>query len=75
MIAVTKLVDQVLRESIDRSAILERLPEQRGDVRQTFADTTLAERDLGYRRSVDIEAGIDRFASWYLEERAAGRLA
>jgi UDP-glucuronate 4-epimerase len=51
------------------------MPEQPGDVRQTWADTTLLERDLGFVPRVDIREGLTRFAAWYLEERAAGRIA
>ncbi|MFO1052104.1 MAG: NAD-dependent epimerase/dehydratase family protein [Planctomycetota bacterium] len=58
----------------DRPAKLERLPEQPGDVRETWADTSLAARDLGFRSRVGLREGIERFAAWYLEERSAGRL-
>ncbi|HLM09216.1 MAG TPA: SDR family NAD(P)-dependent oxidoreductase [Thermoleophilaceae bacterium] len=35
-----------------------------GDVRHCFADTSLAERTLGYRSTVSLEEGILRLAGW-----------
>lgn len=40
-------------------------PLQPGDVPLTWADTTRAERDLGYRPRVTIEDGVCRFVDWY----------
>ncbi|MBI5850165.1 MAG: GDP-mannose 4,6-dehydratase [Planctomycetes bacterium] len=57
-----------------KTAKLERLPEQPGDVRATWADTTLAERELGFTARVGLREGIERFAQWYREERRAARL-
>ncbi|MCC6669825.1 MAG: GDP-mannose 4,6-dehydratase [Planctomycetes bacterium] len=73
----TSLADMVriLAEALDRPARLERLPEQPGDVRITYADTTLAQRDLGWRAKVPIREGVQRFVAWYLAERAAGGVA
>ena len=65
---------RTLEEVLGRPAKLERLPEQPGDVRETWADTTLAARDLDFRSQVGIREGIERFAAWYLEEQKAGRL-
>ena len=35
---------------------------------RTWADVSLAERELGYRPKVDIAAGIPRFVRWWLNE-------
>jgi nucleoside-diphosphate-sugar epimerase len=37
---------------------------QAGDVMHTFADISLAARELGYAPRVDIETGIEREAEW-----------
>jgi UDP-glucuronate 4-epimerase len=50
---------------LDRPLHLRHLPDQPGDVPLTCADVTLAERDLGYRPQVSLEAGLDRFVAWY----------
>lgn len=75
--ATTSLAElvQMLEEVLDRKAVLERLPDQPGDVPQTFADIGKAERELGYRCTVPVREGLRRFAAWYRREREAGRVA
>jgi len=75
--ATTSLSELVhlLEEILDRKAILERLPDQPGDVPRTFADISKAERELGYRCTVPVREGLRRFADWYRREREAGRVA
>jgi UDP-glucuronate 4-epimerase len=46
---------------------VEVLPEQPGDVGQTYADVSRARRLLGYGPSVSIEEGIERFVAWFRE--------
>ena len=63
-----------LEQAFGKAARIERLPEQRGDVRQTWADTDLAAAELDFRPQVGLREGLRRFADWYLGEREAGRL-
>jgi UDP-glucuronate 4-epimerase len=51
---------------------IERLPLQPGDVRQTFADVSRAERLLGYRPTTRPEEGVPRFVAWFEGERGSG---
>lgn len=39
-----------------------------GDIRDNYADLTLAERVLGYRPEVDFETGIARFVDWVRQQ-------
>lgn len=41
------------------------LPMQPGDVRDTFADISAIERDLGYAPTTSIDEGVPRFVDWY----------
>ena len=41
---------------------------------QTYADVSLAERELDYRCTTPVEVGVKQFCDWYLEERGAGRI-
>ena len=41
-----------------------RQPAQKGDMRDTFADTTLARRDLGFSPRVSLEEGIEAEYRW-----------
>lgn len=47
--------------------IIERSPDQAGDVTLTAADLRRSEHELGYRPKIGIEEGIRRFVSWYRE--------
>lgn len=60
----------LLEQAIGKQAELQRLPEQPGDVRRTFADVTLAREALGYAPSVSIERGIPMFVDWFRREGA-----
>lgn len=66
---------QTIEKTLGKSAILDRQPEQPGDVPATFADVSRATAELGYQRRVPLAEGISRFAEWYLAEREAGRLS
>lgn len=64
----------LLERTFGRTAVLDRRPEQPGDVPLTCADVSRARRELGYESRVPLEEGLRRFAEWYLAERAAGLL-
>ena len=53
-----------LAEAVGKPAIVQRAPEQPGDVRQTFADVSLAARELGYSPSTSLREGLDRYIAW-----------
>ena len=53
-----------IEAGIGRPLIIDRLPTQPGDVFQTFADTTLAERELGFRHDIKFEDGLLDFIEW-----------
>ncbi len=55
----------LLEEGLGRKAVLEFHPDQPGDVPITYADISLARRELDYRPSTPIERGIGLFAEWY----------
>ena len=41
------------------------LPMQPGDVRDTYADISAIERDLGFAPTTSIDVGVPRFVDWY----------
>ena len=73
----TTLADLVakLERALGKRAILDRQPDQPGDVQQTYADVSLVAAELGWRPQVDIDEGIARFVRWYSTEHAAGHVA
>lgn len=60
-----------LERALDRKAIIDRQPEQPGDVPQTWADISKAQRLLAYAPRTGYDEGAKRFCHW-LEELAVG---
>ena len=55
----------LLEESLNEKAIMNFLPIQPGDVEETYADISDLEREIGFKPSISIEEGIDKFVKWY----------
>lgn len=53
-----------LGAALGREPRIERLPEQPGDVRQTYADVSRAREELGYQPSTPLEEGLRRYVAW-----------
>jgi UDP-glucuronate 4-epimerase len=60
---------EVIERALGKKAVIERRPEQPGDVPVTFADVSKARRILGYEPKTKIEQGIGKFVEWF--QRAA----
>ena len=58
-------VISLLEEATGRKALLDPQPMQLGDVKDTFADISAIERDLGFSPTTTIDEGIPRFVDWY----------
>lgn len=68
-VSLTELV-QALETLWGRAAVLERLPDQPGDVPLTCAEVTRPSAELGFRPSTDLASGLARFADWFREVQA-----
>lgn len=62
------LVDYIraIEERLGRTATLELLPLQPGDVPNTYADVSKLEALVGFRPSVGVKQGVSAFVDWYL---------
>lgn len=60
----------LIEKYLGKPAKIERLPFQPGDVPITYADVTLARKELDYQPKVHIETGIKKFVEWYLENKS-----
>jgi UDP-glucuronate 4-epimerase len=41
------------------------MPMQPGDVRDTYADISAIQSDLGFTPTISIDEGVPRFVDWY----------
>ena len=55
---------QMIERLAGRRLEVRREATQKGDMRDTFADTTLARHDLGFAPSVTLEEGIQAEFQW-----------
>jgi len=56
---------EVLERCLGKTALMEVLPLQAGDVPDTEADVSAMTADLGYLPKVNVEEGVSRFVHWY----------
>jgi UDP-glucuronate 4-epimerase len=68
---LTRLVEIIERET-GRKAIAQLMPMQPGDVKETFADISEIQNELGYRPVIPLDVGIQRFVEWYRGYRNIG---
>jgi UDP-glucuronate 4-epimerase len=62
----------LIEEACGRKAEVELLPMQPGDVRETFADISAINNDLGFEPTTPIDIGVPRFVDWYKEYHGHG---
>jgi UDP-glucuronate 4-epimerase len=61
---LTRMIE-LLEQACGREAEKKLMPMQPGDVRDTYADISAIQRDLGFEPKTRIEEGIPRFVDWY----------
>ena len=66
-----KLMDFIheMERAIGRKAEKIFLPMQQGDVYHTYADTTLLEKETGYKPRTTLHEGIAKFMEWYESDK------
>jgi len=68
---VRRLVE-ILEGLTGRTARIELVPDQPGDVTETWADVGELEAEIGYRPDTPLERGLARFVDWYRGYRGIG---
>ena len=63
---------EAIEKALGKKAVIERLPEQKGDMPLTAADITKARTLLGYAPRTPIREGIPKFVAWYRELHSKG---
>jgi len=61
-----RVVD-LLEQTTGKKALIDPQPMQPGDVKDTFADISAIERDLGFKPTTTIDEGVPLFVDWYRE--------
>ncbi|HEY0014577.1 MAG TPA: GDP-mannose 4,6-dehydratase [Allosphingosinicella sp.] len=61
---LTRMID-LIEQACGRKAERRLLPMQPGDVRDTYADISAIQRDLGFEPTTSIDEGVPRFVEWY----------
>ena len=56
---------EVIEKAAGRQAKTELVPMQPGEVKETDADITAIQKDIGFNPSTTIDAGIPKFVDWY----------
>lgn len=62
--SLSELIESI-EAALGKKAVIERKPEQPGDMPATWADISKARRLLGYAPATKISAGIPRFVAWF----------
>ena len=56
---------EILEAALGMKAEMQFEPMQPGDVKETFADITAIQTDLGFQPSTPIDVGVPRFVEWF----------
>ena len=54
-----------IEKALGKKAVIDQQPLQPGDVQRTFADISLARKELGYDPSTDLATGLEHFVTWF----------
>jgi UDP-glucuronate 4-epimerase len=54
-----------IEKALGKKAKLELLPQQPGDVEETYADVEALKRATGFQPATPLDQGIERFVTWY----------
>jgi UDP-glucose 4-epimerase len=65
-VSINQVLEMIARVS-GRKPLVTVDPVQKGDMRHTYADTSLARMDLGFRPTVDLETGLAAEYQWLTE--------
>ena len=66
-VSVNDVLDRIGRIT-GKALDIRREPPQKGDMRDTFADTSRAQADLGFRPHFSLQAGLEAECAWLAEE-------
>jgi UDP-glucuronate 4-epimerase len=68
-VALRAMIDEIA-DALGKPVVIRSLPEEPGDVRQTFAAIDHAAHELGYAPKTPFRDGLRQFIAWYRSHRA-----
>ncbi len=63
-----------IEKVLGKKAVIDRRPLQPGDVPRTYADVSLARRELGFEPATDLTTGLKRVVEWFRREAVGSYL-
>ncbi|CAA6680048.1 MULTISPECIES: GDP-mannose 4,6-dehydratase [unclassified Lentimonas] len=60
---------ETIEEVVGKKAIIDRQPEQPGDVPQTWADVSKANKLFGYKPTISFKDGVTKFYDWWRDNQ------
>jgi len=57
----------LLEKKLDKKAMIEFLPMQLGDVKESFADIDISKEMLGFNPKTNLDTGVKKLIAWYLK--------
>lgn len=73
-IKITYLIE-LLEKELQKKAIINYLPMQKGEVIETFADISKSQKELNFNPNFSIELGIKKFLDWYLNYYSLSKIS
>lgn len=67
-VTLSQLIEAI-ENVCEKKAIIDRQPEQPGDVPQTYANIARAQKLLNYHPKTGLEVGLKAFYEWYLDNQ------
>ena len=61
---------EAIENTCGKKAVIDRLPEQPGDVPRTYANISKAQELLDYNPSTGLKEGLDEFYKWFKNNSA-----
>lgn len=64
IISINKLIKKI-EEITEKEVRIKYIEKQKGDVRDTLADTSKISNELNWKPEIKVEEGLKRFVRWY----------
>tara|TARA_Y100000589_G_C27098789_1_gene607120 strand:+ start:96 stop:1040 length:945 start_codon:yes stop_codon:yes gene_type:complete len=60
---------ETIEYNVGKTALINKMPEQPGDVKTTYADASRSQRELNFTPKTPIKKGVKKFVDWYNQHK------